>query len=76
MSNRLDQEREKELEPVRMESCKKKLEELGYKVEAFGGNRLQFLYEGKLITFYPYSGWFSGKMVTDGRGFKKLLSQL
>ena len=33
MSNRLDQEREAKLQPIRMKSCQETLEKLGYEVE-------------------------------------------
>jgi len=76
MSNRLDQEREARLQPQRMDSCKAKLEELGFYVQAFGGDRLEFSFKGHVIKFWPYSGWHSGKTIKDGRGFKNLLDQL
>ena len=76
MSNRLDQERQNYLEPKRVHSTAKKLMDLGFNVEIFGGNRIEFLFEGKLVTFFPYSGWFTGKTVTDGRGFNNLLKQI
>lgn len=33
MSNRLDQEREAKLQPIRMRTCQETLEKLGYEVE-------------------------------------------
>lgn len=76
MSNRLDQEREAKLAPLRMQGCKQKLEELGFQVQSFGGDRLEFQFKGHTIKFWPYSGWHSGKTIKDGRGFKTLLTQL
>ena len=76
MSNRLDQEREAELQPKRMAGCKEKLESLGFEVQAFGGDRLEFTYKGNRIQLWPYSGWYSGKGVGSGRGFKNLLRQI
>lgn len=75
MSNRLDQEREAHLEPKRIESCKKKLEELGFEVEQ-QHVQLNFIYKGSKVQFWPYSGWHTGKTITDGRGFNHLLDQL
>lgn len=76
MSNRLDQEREKTLQPKRMESCRATLEDMGFEVTCSGGNRLEFEFKGERVMHYPYSGWHTGKSITDGRGFKKLLNQL
>lgn len=76
MSNRLNQEREEELQPKRMQSCREKLESLGFTVRAVGGDLLTFDYNGNTIKFWPYSGWHSGKGINDGRGFGKLLRQI
>lgn len=76
MSARLDQEREAELQPYRMESCQKRLEELGFTVRSNGSDLLSFEFEGSKIQFWPYSGWHSGRTIVDGRGFNKLLRQL
>jgi len=73
---RLDQKRQSELEPIRMASTARKLEEMGFNVTSIGGTRLEFNYKNQRVRFYPYSGWFSGKSVEDGRGFKNLLKQL
>lgn len=76
MSNRLDQEREEILQPVRVDSCKRKLEEMGFEVKQVDTTRLEFIFKGSRITFYPYSGWHTGKTIRDGRGFGNLLNQL
>lgn len=76
MSHRLDQGRQAELEPVRMKSCREKLESMGFDVEVHGNDLLVFEYQGNQIRLFPYSGWFTGKGVIDGRGFAKLLKQL
>lgn len=76
MSNRLDQEREKQLQPQRIKSCKIKLEELGFIVSEVGETELRFLFNGNIIKFWPYSGWYTGKNIKDGRGFNNLLKQL
>ncbi len=76
MSNRLDQEREAQLQPLRMQSCKEKLEAMGYVVQTFGDDRLEFTYKGNVIRLWPYSGWHTGRGIKDGRGFNKLLKQL
>ncbi len=76
MSNRLDQEREARLQPKRVKECKVKLEQLGFEVEQAGDTQLRFMFNGSIVSFWPYSGWCSGKSVKDGRGFPKLLGQL
>jgi hypothetical protein len=76
MSHRLNTERQEKLEPKRLESCKKKLEELGFVVKQNGATELHFFYKGSRIHFYPYSGWHTGKTIKDGRGFQNLLKQL
>lgn len=76
MSDRLNQEREKRLEPKRMKSCREKLESLGFKVESFGGKRLEFEFQDEKVQHFPYSGWHSGKSIKDGRGFSNLLKQI
>lgn len=74
--SRLDQARQAELEPKRMAECKKSLEDLGFKVAEVGSTQLQFIFKGSKISFFPYSGWHSGKTIKDGRGFYNLAKQL
>lgn len=76
MSNRLDQEREKRLQPTRMESGKKAITDLGYAIEYESSTELIFTFNGKRVHFWPYSGWHSGATIKDGRGLNKLLRQL
>lgn len=33
-------------------------------------------HNGQTVTFYPYTGWFTGKSVVDGRGVKNLIKQI
>lgn len=76
MSNRINQERQKELEPKRLEFARNTLERLGYSVDVVYEKEIQFQHKGVLVKFFPYSGWFTGKSVIDGRGIDKLLNQL
>lgn len=73
---RLDQNRVDRLQPKRVQSCKNKLERLGFIVEQLGETQLKFTFKDSPVSFWPYSGWFSGRTVRDGRGFKNLLNQL
>ena len=75
MSNRLNKEREKCLEPMRMEKAMDALLDLGYP-GAIDGKCLCFMNKGSMVKYYPYSGWASGKTIKDGRGLKNLLNQL
>lgn len=76
MSKRLNQDREKELQPKRVATTKKKLVDMGFLVEQKDHTCLQFEWEGNTISFWPYSGWFSGKGLGDGRGFDNMLTRM
>lgn len=73
---RLNIERQNTLEPQRMDYAISKLIELGYSPIRQDGKKLLFLYKGETVTLFPYSGWHTGKSITDGRGIDKLLKQL
>jgi hypothetical protein len=74
---RLDIERQNRLEPKRIEYAKKKLQEIGCVIEYEDNTKIIFLDKAKnRITFYPYSGWHTGKSIKDGRGLNNLLEQL
>lgn len=83
MSNRLNQEREVELQPKRITSCTKSLQGLGFTVKD-GTNSLGLPDPTKIdveghgikFQFWPYSGWWSGKRLGSGRGYKKLIIRL
>jgi len=72
---RLDQERVKELQPKRMAYACQRIAALGIKYIA-DETKICFQHKGHQIIFYPYSGWHTGKSITDGRGLEKLLAQL
>ena len=72
---RLNTERQEALEPKRIAYAKKKLMELGFDVTE-SETELRFVYKGNTIKFFPYSGWHSGKGITDGRGLDKLIKQI
>lgn len=76
MSNRLDQEREERLQPTRIEFAIKEIEKLGYKIVYKDKTKVIFDFKDSSVTIYPYSGWFTGKTVQDGRGLQNLLNQL
>lgn len=76
MSNRVDKEREAALQPQRMQTAKQAIRNLGYAIKFEDETTLRFMYKGSEVSFYPYSGWASGKTITDGRGIEHLLSQI
>jgi len=74
--SRLDLQRQKRLEPKRMEEAKRRI---GAKIPKLYGqtsNSISFDYKGQKVVYYPYSGWASGKSIKDGRGLENLLKQL
>lgn len=73
---RLNIERQNELEPKRIDYAKQKIQELGYDIIYETDRYIQFIFKDHKIIFYPYSGWHTGKTITDGRGIKKLLNQI
>lgn len=73
---RLDIERQNELEPFRVRYAKGKIQELGYEIVSETKTAINFEFKGSIVTFYPYSGWHSGKTIKDGRGINNLLKQL
>lgn len=73
---RLDKERQDELEPKRIEFAKNKLSDLGYEIVGESDSCIQFIYNGNKISFFPYSGWYTGKGIGSGRGINKLMKQL
>ena len=76
MSNRLDKEREAKLQPKRMQVACEALALLGYAIEYLDDTKLQFIHNDQIITYFPYSGWHTGKSIKDGRGLQNLLKQL
>ena len=73
---RLNIERQNELEPERIAYAKNKIEALGLEVIAENFQSIKFIFKGGIVTFFPYSGWHSGKTIKDGRGLINLLKQL
>lgn len=85
MSKRLNEKRQEKLEPRRLKHALEQITKAGYNPQAVyfttadGVQHLravEFLYKGNTITFYPYSGWATGKGIKDGRGLQNLLKQI
>lgn len=75
MSNRLDQQREKQLQPKRIQFAINQLKEAGFDCTS-DDTKVEFLFKGNKITYFPYSGWHTGKSIKDGRGWKNLKKQI
>lgn len=73
---RLNTDRQKELEPKRMEVAIESIEAFGYEIHFKDDSRISFMFKEKQVTLYPYSGWHTGKSIKDGRGLQKLLTQI
>lgn len=73
---RLDIERQKKLKPKRIRKAISEINKLGYKIDYITGDSIVFKFKNQRVTFYPYSGWHSGKSIKDGRGLNKLLKQI
>lgn len=74
--SRLDTDRQKELEPKRIEFAVQQLEKTGIVIDLVDDTKIKFKWENEWVTFFPYSGWASGKSIKDGRGIDNLLKQL
>ena len=73
---RLNIERMERLEPERIAHAGRRIEQLGYTITLRDNKKIQFIHKGKTVTFFPYSGWATGKTIQDGRGLDKLIKQL
>lgn len=76
MSQRLDQDKQNEQEPIRMEYAINQLTLLGYTIYYQTNTEIRFMHKDSSVSLFPYSGWFTGKTVKDGRGIANLLKQL
>jgi hypothetical protein len=73
---RLNQERQKELEPERIDYAIRVVENTGCRVHYRSGTEIRFMFNKHEVRLFPYSGWHSGKSIVDGRGIDKLLKQI
>jgi len=73
---RLDTDRQKEQEPKRIEYAVSRLAQIGIEIDYEDDKKIKFTHKGHEVTLYPYSGWFTGKSVMDGRGVENLIKQL
>ena len=74
--NEIRRERRDQKEGPRVDFAVKQIERLGYQVERVSNAILKFVFRGETVTLFPYTGWFTGKTVKDGRGIRNLLKQI
>lgn len=74
--SRLNIERQDEQQPKRVEFAVKQLEDAGYPVHFKNETTVKFFFGNEEVVLFPYSGWHSGKSITDGRGIMNLLKQI
>ncbi len=73
---RLNIERQNKLEPERMTKAKAEIEKKGYQVHETSEKELRFYFNHHVVSFWPYSGWATGKTINTGRGLQNLLKQI
>lgn len=74
---RIRKEERKQKEQKMVDHARRKIEELGYKVSMSDEDQyFTFEFKGHTVTYWPYSGWASGRSIKDGRGLKNLINQI
>lgn len=64
-------------EKERLVYAANKITELGYSCKWDEQSKcILLVFRSNVVRFYPYTGWFSGVTVTDGRGLNNLLKQI
>ena len=76
---RLNKKRQTQLEPLRFMKAMSIFKNLGLDPVDLRANKQQcinFQFKGHNVSYFPYSGWATGKTIKDGRGLQNLLKQL
>jgi len=76
MSNRLNQERELKLQPIRHKFTCERIRNTGCAIVSTSDCEVVFMFNGNKCKHFPYSGWHQGKGLKAGRGLDKLIAQL
>jgi len=77
MLRELREEKRQAREPGRWEYALKVLKDRGFKpVEDAASRCISFAYGRGTVKVYPYTGWFTGKGIKDGRGIRNLMKQI
>lgn len=69
-------ERNKHINEKRKEYAIIQLDKLKVEYTYEDDVEIRFLWKGNEIKLFPFTGWFSGKGIKDGRGINNLLKQL
>lgn len=72
----ISREKREKVEPARFGYCVRKLTALGFELTTRNTREISFTYKGSTVVLYPFTGWFTGKTVKDGRGIDNLVNQL
>jgi len=59
-----------------MDAAVEAITKLGYSIDYQDNKTIKFQHRGETVTYFPYTGWATGKTITDGRGLLPLLHQL
>lgn len=70
------EEQTKKIRKEKMDYSVFKLSENDIDIKFQEDTMLEIDYNGSTVKFYPYTGWFTGKSVVDGRGLNNLIKQL
>lgn len=74
---RLNEERQNRLEPQRIASAIVNIrDKAGLNILHKDDKMIKFEFKDEVISYWPYSGWHSGRSITDGRGWGKLWNQI
>lgn len=66
----------KSVQKERLQFAKDQLEESGIDICYEDETKLKFKFQSNEVVFFPFTGWYTGKSIKDGRGLNKLLIQL
>ena len=69
------QEQRQRVEPMRLEHAQRRLQDEGYTVTTSLKDSKALMVDD-YVTFWPFSGWYSGKGIGSGRGLNHLIKSL
>ena len=74
--SRLNIDKQNKLQPKRVQHALYKLIEHNVEIIEVTDTEIRLMHNYLEVKFFPYSGWHTGKSITDGRGLDNLLKQL
>lgn len=66
----------KNIQEDRMQYALLQFDIIGVPIESRDDTTIILKHKGETIMFFPFTGWHTGKSITDGRGLNNLLKQL